>query len=386
MKAVGRSIYRTFTLSPIYAGIVIAFINVISYIYVGKPFTIYTGFYHTGASIYSAIGLHSLYAKLPMNPMYDVTAIGDLGLLIGAMFAAGIFNEFRVRRATHWSDYLESIFGGVLMAIGVALSYGCNWGGFYSAITALSMHGFAMLIGLIIGGYIGQRYLYWKSEKLAEKMVLNMDIQKGINYGYRSHRYDKYIPITISLAIAIAIISYHLTNGSKLLAGYLFIGFAIGFIMQRAGFCFATAFRDIIRGPEQRRARDIHLGIAISLFLATTTIAILKYKNVIDPMSYVSPVSIYNVIGGILFAIGFVMVGGCASGILWRLGEGHLRVVPGLITTIMVYPIAARYIQPISIGPKISLVLLYGYEYGLLLIYILLTLYILFIVIMGRTK
>lgn len=386
MKTPERFTYRTYTISPIYAGIVIAFINIISYIYAGKPFTIYTGFYHTGASIYSAIGLHNLYAKPPINPIYDVTAIGDIGLLIGAMFAAGIFNEFRIRRAMHWSDYLESVFGGILMAIGVALSYGCNWGGFYSAITALSMHGFAMFIGLIIGGYIGQRYLHWKSEKIAEKMILNIDIQKNINYGHHSHRYYKYIPIAISLAIAIAITSYHLTNGSQLLAGYLFIGFAIGFIMQRAGFCFATAFRDIIRGPEQKRARDIHLGIAISLFLATTTTAILKYKGIIDPMSYVSPVSIYNIIGGILFAIGFVMVGGCASGILWRLGEGHLRVIPGLITTIMVYPIAARYIQPISIGPKISPVLLYGYEYGILLIYILLTLYILFIVIVSRTK
>ncbi len=385
MESVEKPAYRKFMVSPIYAGIVLAFINVISYIYSGKPFTIYTGFYHVGASIYSALGLSNLYARPPVNPVYDVTAIGDLGLLIGAMFAAGVFNEFRIRRALHWSDYLESMFGGILMAVGVALSYGCNWGGFYSAITALSMHGFAMFVGLIIGGYIGQKYLYWKSEKLVERMMLRTDSTK-ISYGSRRSIYNVYIPITTSIVVATTIILYHLANGSKLLAGYLAIGFTVGFIIQRAGFCFATAFRDIIKGPEQRRARDVHLGIALGLFLSTTTIAILKYKNIINPMSYVSPVSIYNVVGGILFAIGFVMVGGCGSGALWRLGEGHLKVVPGLITTILMYPIAVRYIQPLSTGPKISPVILYGYEYGLLIVYALLALYVLFILTISKLK
>ncbi len=380
-----RSIYRGFIVSPIYAGIILAFINVISYIYSGKPFTIYTGFYNVGATIYSVLGLSNLYAKQPVNPLHDVTAIGDLGLLIGAMFAAGIFNEFRIRRAIHWSEYIESAFGGILMAIGVALSYGCNWGGFYSAITALSMHGFAMFIGLIIGGYIGQRYIYWKSERLVGRMVLSSD-KTVIGYGSRRHMYNVYIPIVISIAISTVITLYHIANGSKLLAGYLAIGFSIGFIIQRARFCFATAFRDIIRGPEQRRARDIHLGIALGLFLSTTAIAILKYRNIINPMSYVSPVSIYNIVGGILFAIGFVMVGGCGSGALWRLGEGHLKVVPGLITTILMYPIAARYIQPLSTGPRISPVIVYGYEYGLLIIYALLASYVLFILIISKLK
>ncbi len=101
-------------------------------------------------------------------------------------------------------------------------------------------------------------------------------------------------------------------------------------------------------------------------------------------MSYIYPVSIYNVIGGMIFAIGFVMVGGCGSGSLWRLGEGHLKVVPGLITTILMYPIAVRYIQPLSAGPKVSPVIIYGYEYGLLIIYALLALYVLFILIISK--
>jgi len=143
---------RAVVIPPVFAGIILAFVNVLSYVYAGKPYSIYTGFYHVGASLYAALNLASLYARPPVNPIYDVTAIGVLGLILGAMFAAGIFGEFKIRRATHWSDYAESAMGGVLMAFGVSLSYGCNWGGFYSAITALSMHGFAMLMGLVNGG------------------------------------------------------------------------------------------------------------------------------------------------------------------------------------------------------------------------------------------
>ena len=45
------------------------------------------------------------------------------------------------------------------MGIGAALAFGCNIGGFFSAISALSMSGLAMMIGLLIGAYIGLRLL-----------------------------------------------------------------------------------------------------------------------------------------------------------------------------------------------------------------------------------
>jgi len=31
--------------------------------------------------------------------------------------------------------------------------------------------------------------------------------------------------------------------------------------------------------------------------------------------------------GGVIFGIGMVLAGGCASGALWRVGEGHLKLV-----------------------------------------------------------
>jgi len=82
------------------------------------------------------------------------------------MIAATLANEFAVRRVSNKVEVFEAIAGGVLMALGVALAFGCNWGGFLSAITSWSLHGFAFLVGAIIGGYLGLRYVAWKAERI----------------------------------------------------------------------------------------------------------------------------------------------------------------------------------------------------------------------------
>jgi uncharacterized membrane protein YedE/YeeE len=38
-----------------------------------------------------------------------------------------------------------------------------------------------------------------------------------------------------------------------------------------------------------------------------------------------------SALGGLVFGIGMVFAGGCASGSLWRVGEGHLKLVVAVI-------------------------------------------------------
>jgi hypothetical protein len=38
-----------------------------------------------------------------------------------------------------------------------------------------------------------------------------------------------------------------------------------------------------------------------------------------------------SMLGGLIFGIGMVFAGGCASGSLWRIGEGHLKLVVAVI-------------------------------------------------------
>jgi uncharacterized membrane protein YedE/YeeE len=48
---------------------------------------------------------------------------------------------------------------------------------------------------------------------------------------------------------------------------------------------------------------------------------------VIDPYIAIPAVFwIGSLIGGIVFGIGMIFAGGCASGSLWRMGEGHIKL------------------------------------------------------------
>jgi len=57
------------------------------------------------------------------------------------------------------------------MGAGAVLAAGCNVGGFYTAAAMLDFGGVAMMAGLIIGAWIGLRYLLWEMEHVAQKGV-----------------------------------------------------------------------------------------------------------------------------------------------------------------------------------------------------------------------
>src|SRR5256886_16379592 len=58
----------------------------------------------------------------------------------------------------------KGAMGGLLMGVGAVRAFGCNIGGFFSATSALSLAGLAMMLGLGAGAILGLRYLVWETE------------------------------------------------------------------------------------------------------------------------------------------------------------------------------------------------------------------------------
>ena len=56
-------------------------------------------------------------------------------------------------------ELVKGVIGGTLMGLGAAMAGGCNVGGFYSAVSALSLGGLVMMLGLVLGAILGLRYL-----------------------------------------------------------------------------------------------------------------------------------------------------------------------------------------------------------------------------------
>lgn len=67
--------------------------------------------------------------------------------------------------------------------------------------------------------------------------------------------------------------------------------------------------------------------IGLGPFLGLPLAALLFQKKVIDPYSAI-PATFWlgSLLGGLIFGIGMIFSGGCASGSLWRMGEGHLKL------------------------------------------------------------
>ena len=88
----------------------------------------------------------------------------NIGLLVGGLVAALLSREFAIRSAP--AKELSKARRRSAHGAGAMLSFGCNIGGFFSALSALSASGLAMMAGLIVGAFIGTRYLIRENGKI----------------------------------------------------------------------------------------------------------------------------------------------------------------------------------------------------------------------------
>ena len=116
-------------------------------------------------------------------------------------------------------------------------------------------------------------------------------------------------------------------------------GLALGFVLQRGRFCLNSAFRDIIFVKDLTLFRSYLLCISVAIIgtnLLESSGLIMTYDQASG--AFVSTnllrqnfVPVANVIGGFLFGLGIVLAGGCASGIVYRLGEGQMAAMIAIV-------------------------------------------------------
>ncbi len=101
------------------------------------------------------------------------------------------------------------------------------------------------------------------------------------------------------------------------LSAYLWFGFIYGMCLQYGRFCFASAFRDLFAVGVPRMV----VGIMIATFLFALTSGLVAATG--WSTFHAAPVSIHSAIAGLIFGVGMVFAGGCASGSLYKTGEGN---------------------------------------------------------------
>lgn len=97
----------------------------------------------------------------------------------------------------------------------------------------------------------------------------------------------------------------------------LIVGVILGFVFQRGRFCVTGAFRDVWLSKSTRWLTAFFLAIAVQAVLVNALIA----ADVIHPAT--AQLALAGVAGGsLIFGVGIVLAGGCATGTYYRSGEG----------------------------------------------------------------
>jgi len=150
---------------PLSAGAVaLAALNALVVVLAGRPWGITWGIALAGAKVVRAAGVDvsaipfwsdGFPADALAAPILaDQTAMMDLGIILGALFAAGLAGRFHVGRVTLGRGVV-ALAGGLLLGYGARLAFGCNIGAYFSGIASTSLHGWLWLAGALLGTPIG---------------------------------------------------------------------------------------------------------------------------------------------------------------------------------------------------------------------------------------
>lgn len=324
--------------------LLVAFISIMMFAW-GRPWGVVAGMRNWGDWLFITMGL---YSKTVQSPFVNFASVMDIGLVFGAFASALLGREFGLR-IPPGIEMVKGFIAGILMGIGAALARGCNVGGFYSAISAYSLGGFAMMIGLISGAYVGLRYLLWELEKFPPKMKApTAKDTKKAKFDWRP--IQPYIGVAVLVAGILASFRYSAMAYTKA-GGFLLLGLGIGVVMHRSRLCFVAAFRDPFMTGDSRQTK----AVALSLMVAVIGYGIIKWAGLRGEMVYVTNTFFFGgLVGGFIFGTGMVIAGGCGSGTLWRVGEGQVKLWVVLVSFALTNSLVRYYMDTTGLIKKVG--------------------------------
>ena len=308
---------------PWLGGLLLGLVAFAMFAYVSAWY-IYDGFTVSGDLVINALGIETASGTVE-TPWDSYGWIHIVGIIGGAFASCLLASDFRIRFPTRRIRLVEGLVGGVIMGVGAMLAPGCNIGGYFSAIASLSASGFVMVFALGSGAYTGVLLARWR---LKRELAAGM-IKAQIRLPTTSKPAEKKEPTRdlqplMGLGVLVfSLIAYFIfiTSDRITLGAYLLFGLVFGVILQRAGFCVTASFRELFTTGGGGLAR----GMIVTMVIAMLGFSILIERGIRDP--YVLPLGWRTFAGGYIFGLGMVIAGGCATGTLFRIGEGNVQLM-----------------------------------------------------------
>src|SRR5438067_4097609 len=298
------------------AAVLVATVNVFLFAF-DRPWTASDGLRNGGDWVLRGVGIVHR-ADLVATWLYSGSLLNG-GVLLGGLTAALLSREFAIRVPPR-GEAVKGAGGGLLMGAGAMLAFGCNIGGFFSAVSALSLSGFAMMLGLGLGAVLGLRYLLWE---LTRKPTWSTGAARV--YAAPAANVPSRQPL-VGVLLAVLLLAtpfLYARTGYHAQGIFLLFGVVFGVIFQRSRFCLVRAFREPFMTGDAEHTRAAALALAVSVL----GFAILKFADLKDKGDWVFPgAGVGALAGGTLFGVGMTLAGGCGAGSIWRAGEGQVKL------------------------------------------------------------
>ena len=249
------------------------------------------------------------------SPLTRTSGWLTLGMLAGALVAALLSGNFRIRMPQQKIRLLQGFIGGALAGFGARLALGCNLGSFFSAIPQFSLHGWLFMLGLFPGTYLGTKLalhpIFLGRPGARRRPAARRPAAKASPV--------RQPVVGALLAVVFALVTVWAMRVEAAFGLLFLFGLGFGFLIQRGRICFTSAFREMWI----TRQGDLGRALAFSMMIATLGFAALIHNGIGGNAQYAAP-GIF--VGGLIFGIGIVLAGGCESGWMYRSMEGYVQL------------------------------------------------------------
>lgn len=307
-------------------GLLIGITSVITFAW-ARPWGVIAGLREWMDWIFYELNIYETHPE--HNPVTSSSSILTFGLLWGAFASALLSRQFQIRKPPPF-EMVRSAVGGSLMGIGAAMAAGCNVGGFFSATSAMSLGGLAMMAGLALGAFLEVHYYYWEVQHLRFKRGEGRP-RRPRQGGLDWKRSQPYFGTAALVATFVAVYLYGVRGVDAVtgfdytkIGGLLLAGVTFGVILHRSRFAFLQSFREPFISGNAQQPR----GMAIAVIVSVIGFAALKAGGLRAEDAYVFPTFwVGSFVGGVIFGFGMPFAGGCASGTCWRSAEGSIKLI-----------------------------------------------------------
>lgn len=98
------------------------------------------------------------------------------------------------------------------------------------------------------------------------------------------------------------------------------VGLLFGALLQKSRFCFVSAFRDFVAFKDTRVLKGVLAGVAVMTVFWSVQATFGYFRGFWTPAW-----GLGSFLGGLVFGLGMTLAGGCASGTLYRAGQGYVQ-------------------------------------------------------------